>query len=378
MADTVRFEERQCIDGQSVLAIATLSNPASLNALTYKMLDLLNDKLKEWQERSEVKMVFLQGEGDKSFCAGGDVRTMYRVMSQGDEEETVEFCTRYFSLEYECDYRIHTYPKPIIGWGEGIVMGGGIGLFNGCSHKVVTPNSRLAMPEIHIGLFPDVGGTWFLNRMDEGIGLFLGLTGAIINAQDALDTKLADWVLRCENKVRLLKSLLGANWAAHEPEHIIKPILDELAIETQPYCPEAQLRPVWRDIQNACTNGDLMDVVANVLSLEGEEEWLRKAKKGLSEGSAISAHITYRQVRKYDHLSLEDCFKLELILAVRSALLGEFEEGVRSRLIDKDGKPEWLFDDVSLVTTSTIDLLFTSLWTPDEHPLANLGSNKDE
>ncbi|MDW1632089.1 enoyl-CoA hydratase/isomerase family protein, partial [Vibrio sp. Y176] len=183
------------------------------------------DQLIKWQHDPHVVCVVLSGAGEKAFCAGGDVRAMYHVMHNESKEATVEFCTKYFALEYECDYLIHTYNKPIIGWGEGIVMGGGMGLFMGTSHKVVTPISRLAMPEINIGLYPDVGGTWFLSQIDPEVGLFLGLTGALVNSSDAVTTGLADWLLLEEQYPTLLKELQKVPWGTSGAKELVSALL---------------------------------------------------------------------------------------------------------------------------------------------------------
>ncbi len=192
MSDTVNFQEIPCGEGDYVIAIATLDNSASLNALTHDMIVLLKQQLEQWHQDERVVCVVLDGAGEKAFCAGGDVRAMHTMMKTQSADVAKAYCEQFFSVEYECDYLIHSYCKPIIGWGNGIVMGGGMGLFMGTSHKVVTPTSRLAMPEISIGLFPDVGATYFLNQLEDRLGLFLGLTGVMFNATDAMDIHMAD------------------------------------------------------------------------------------------------------------------------------------------------------------------------------------------
>ncbi len=128
MTGTVTISEMECLDGIHRIGVATLDNVASLNALTYDMLAQLHDQLLKWKADEHLVCVVLTGAGDKAFCAGGDVRAMYQVMHNEGKEATADFCTRYFTLEYECDYLIHTYNKPVIAWGEGIVMGGGMGV----------------------------------------------------------------------------------------------------------------------------------------------------------------------------------------------------------------------------------------------------------
>ncbi|AUV88292.1 MULTISPECIES: enoyl-CoA hydratase/isomerase family protein [Vibrio] len=373
MTGKVTISEIDCLDGVHRIGIATLDNTASLNALTYDMLAELNDQLIEWQDDPDLVCVILNGAGEKAFCAGGDVRTMYHVMHEKSKEETAEFCSNYFSLEYECDYLIHTYQKPIIGWGEGIVMGGGMGLFMGTSHRVVTPKSRLAMPEINIGLYPDVGGTWFLSQIDPEVGLFLGLTGAMVNSSDAVTVGLAEWLLLEEQYPALLEELKQVAWGSADAKSLVSALLQLMEDEVIDSKPTTQICPYLDQIKEACKGSDLNQIAQRIQAIEGGTQWLEIAQKSFASGSPITAHICFRQVKEYHRLSLADCFRLELTLSVRSALLGEFEEGVRSRLVDKDGNPKWMFNSVSEVDESVIDTLFTSLWSEEEHPLAQLG-----
>ncbi|UTZ28779.1 enoyl-CoA hydratase/isomerase family protein [Vibrio campbellii] len=373
MTGKVTISEIDCLDGVHRIGIATLDNTASLNALTYDMLAELNDQLIEWQDDPDLVCVILNGAGEKAFCAGGDVRTMYHVMHEKSKGETAEFCSNYFSLEYECDYLIHTYQKPIIGWGEGIVMGGGMGLFMGTSHRVVTPKSRLAMPEINIGLYPDVGGTWFLSQIDPEVGLFLGLTGAMVNSSDAVTVGLAEWLLLEEQYPALLEELKQVAWGSADAKSLVSALLQLMEEEVIDSKPTTQICPYLDQIKEACKGSDLNQIAQRIQAIEGGTQWLEIAQKSFASGSPITAHICFRQVKEYHRLSLADCFRLELTLSVRSALLGEFEEGVRSRLVDKDGNPKWMFNSVSEVDESVIDTLFTSLWSEEEHPLAQLG-----
>ena len=158
-----------------------MNSPKTLNALSYDMTLLLAKRMEVWARDPDLAAVVLRGAGERAFCAGGDLHSMYRSMTEnaGKVFGADSFPGQFFTHEYALDYRIHTFPKPVMVWGNGIVMGGGMGLMMGASHRVVTDTSRAAMPEITIGLFPDVGGSWLLNRMPGKAGLFLGLTGLI-------------------------------------------------------------------------------------------------------------------------------------------------------------------------------------------------------
>ncbi|MGF1755721.1 enoyl-CoA hydratase/isomerase family protein [Vibrio makurazakiensis] len=380
MAGKVNFELLNCHDGQHYIALATLDNPESLNALTYEMLEQLNRQLNLWQNDEKVVCVLLLGSGGKAFCAGGDVRTMYKVMNEQHHTKVRKFCTEYFSLEYQCDYLIHTYTKPILAWGEGIVMGGGMGLFMGASHKVVTPKSRLAMPEVTIGLFPDVGGTWFLNRLESGVGMFLGMTGAMLNASDAVELHLADYLVLEGHQSELFTQLQSTQWQAEEDHYsVLSGLLEGFKSEASLHKPKHQMLSYLPQIEFACRGDDLALIRQSLLDIEashGDEsqaQWLENAQKSMLSGSPITAHILFRQIKLYHDLSLADCFRLELNLAVRSSVLGEFREGVRARLIDKCGEPNWIFESLYEVDNKVIDTLFNSLWSDENHPLSDLG-----
>jgi len=387
----VNFEERLCANGYHRVGVATLTNPSSLNALTFDMLHELNEKLIEWNRRDHIACVWLEGAGGKAFCAGGDVRTMYQVMSEKPHSEVEHFCTRYFTLEYQLDYLIHTYSKPVIAWGDGIVMGGGMGLYMASSHKVVTSTSRLAMPEVSIGLYPDVGATWFLNRIDPSVGLFLGLTGAQINGCDAVEIEMANHYLASSQRITALEQLQICDWQDEQDrDFIVTELLEGLSILNSEPKPEPILVNYLEQIQTVFRQQELNQVVASIQSItsqvndtesvndrqvEDENKWLDNAKGNLQQGSPITAHICFRQIKHGNVLSLAECFRLELNLSVRCATLGEFQEGVRARLIDKDGQPKWLYQSVLDVDAEFMDGLFEPIWNAKQHPLAWLDAD---
>ncbi len=192
----VLFEERVAGNGTRI-GIATLNAPRTLNGFSLPMAHLLLKQLNAWADDDGIAMVVLQGAGEKAFCAGGDLHSLYKSMvafreaGRSDIREN-DYAAEFFDVEYRVDHLIHTYAKPILCWGHGIVMGGGIGLMSGASHRVVSERSKLAFPEITVGLFPDVGGSWLLPRVPGKGGLFLALTGALLNPGDAIYAGLAD------------------------------------------------------------------------------------------------------------------------------------------------------------------------------------------
>src|SRR5690606_38353217 len=197
----VLFETLSSGNGYRI-GVVTLNVPKTLNSLTAEMVDLLLPQLRAWQTDPKIACVLLRGSGDRALCAGGDVVELRNSSLARDGKAEA-----FFEREYRLDYLIHTYRKPILVWGHGVVMGGGLGLLAGASHRVVTAQTRLAMPEVTIGLFPDVGGSWFLPHVPGRTGLFLALTGASINASDTLFLGLADRFLDHAQWPQLLEKL---------------------------------------------------------------------------------------------------------------------------------------------------------------------------
>ncbi|WP_286267861.1 enoyl-CoA hydratase/isomerase family protein [Thalassotalea atypica] len=373
MTDVVLFEERLCDNGKRI-GIATLNSERSLNALSGDMVDALYPKLLDWHRNDEIAVVFLQGSGEKSFCAGGDIVNLFNEMKShpGEYAPAIE---DYFTREYKLDYLIHTFNKPFIVWGNGIVMGGGLGMMVGASHRVVTESSRIAMPEISIGLYPDVGGTFFLNKMPDNCGLFLGLTGASINAADAKYTGLADFFIQADKKQALLEQLISIKWGDtvalnHDK---LSDAMNELERLSNSAVPVSHIRAQKSLIDQVTEHHNLADVVDAITSAEVDDKWFNKAQKSLAHGSAVSGHLVYQQLKVGKSMSLADCFRMELSLSVKCGQYGEFYEGVRALLIDKDSNPQWKYKNIADVDAKTIDWFFTPKWKEAQHPLAQLG-----
>ncbi|WNO61737.1 enoyl-CoA hydratase/isomerase family protein [Rheinheimera sp. MMS21-TC3] len=378
MTDVVKYVELDTHNGKKI-GVVTLNSEKSLNALSLPMVESMLPQLKRWQADDNICLVFMQGAGEKAFCAGGDIRDLYQAMQQQPGEYAPEV-EEFFAKEYELDYLIHTFEKPVLVWGNGIVMGGGLGLMAGASHRVVTATSRIAMPEMAIGLYPDVGASWFLNRMPTGCGLFLGLTGASINAADAKFIGLADHFVTNEQKEALMDKLLTVKWGDtvilnHQK---LSDILRTEEDQCRSQMPLSHIRPYQDEIAALATKTDLAQVMASINAIEGEEDkWLDKAKASLAYGSPITAHIVFKLLQLGQSKILADSFRLELGLSVQCGKLGEFAEGVRALLIDKDHQPKWQYKTVADVPAEIVTELFRSPWTAAAHPLRDLGQIED-
>ena len=329
------------------LGLITLNRPKALNALTLGMIRELDPKLREWAHDSRVQAVAITGAGDKAFCAGGDVRAVWEAGKQGTDVLTYEF----FFEEYRLNRLIHRYPKPYIALIDGIAMGGGLGLSVHGRYRVVTERAVFAMPESAIGLFPDVGGSWFLDRCCPGkLGTFLGLTGTRLLGADLIHSGLATHLTRSADLTALSEAL------AHTPPEAA---LHRFAREPG----TAPLVPHRAAIDRAFAK---RSVEAIIEALGAEGEWGAKHAAGLATRSPTSLKATLRLLQKHHRLDVEDCLKGEFRLVQRVMAGHDFYEGIRAVLIDKDNAPKWNPATLAETTDDAIEALFAPLDPADE------------
>lgn len=341
-----------------VVGIATLNAPAALNAINLEMVDALYARLAAWRDDERILAVWLEGGGDRAFCAGGDVARVYREQQKAVRGRS-DYVSDFFSREYRLDYLIHTYPKPLLCWGAGIVMGGGIGLMVGAQQRIVTETSRLAMPEINIGLYPDVGGSWFLNRMPGHTGYFCALTAAQLNAADALFAGLADRFIESHRKLDVLNALSVLPWSKVPAENRILVARCLQQMEDRRGLEESRLRKYYDLIDAACRQPTLHESVEQIKQLHADD-WLQRAAHTVQAGSPLTACVIHRQLRQGRHMSLWEVFGMELVLSCNMVEEGEFMEGVRAQLIDKDRQPHWRYRSVADVPVALVDRLFSA------------------
>ena len=374
----VVFEVKIAGNGARI-GIARLNAEKTLNALSLEMIDLLTDRLSAWAVDPDVALVVLEGAGEKAFSAGADLHKVHEAMlahhvsAQRDDIRGNAYAAGFFGREYRLDYAIHTYPKPVLCWGHGIVMGGGVGLMSGASHRVVTNESRIAMPEITIGLYADVGGSWLLGRMPGATGLFLALTGARLQASDALFVKLADYCIDHARKGALFEALMAQQWANSRPENdrLLSVVLDRFATADLPHGP---LRQNFDLINKLCGHRQLQDIVSAITGLKAADAWLARAAATLAAGSPSTAALSYELQRRAKYLSLADVFRMEFVASLHCARRPDFAEGIRALLIDKDQRPRWQPPTLAQVTPEWTAGFFASPWKASEHPLADLGA----
>ena len=374
-----------------LIGVMTLNTPKSLNALSVDMCQLLSAQLEQWQADEQVVALVLKGAGDKAFCAGGDIRKLYDSMSTSAPMPN-PYATEFFSHEYRLYRQMHFYSKPLILWGDGIIMGGGMGLMAGCSHRLVTERTRFAMPEVTIGLFPDASGSWFLQRMPAKTGLFLGLTGAMCNGNDALLANLAEYAVASHDYDAVIQRLKQSDWQAvdntsgadkchsNSAHSIVSGALAELPVAE---LPDSKLATYWQPIQQLMNSGGLADIDTLLQSDEAlmqlnqdfaADSWTQRAVATYRHGCPVTAALTYALYHKVADLSIEQVLYLETNVAVHCAANPDFKEGVRALLIDKDKNPKWsrsLADCLSVEGRAYIDQHFVNPYPKGEHPLGD-------
>lgn len=341
MSEPVRIETHPTADGRHI-GMLTLDSPASLNALSLEMIQLLQAALTRWEQDPAIVCVLLQGAGEKAFCAGGDIRSFYYRKQEASESALFGYARDFFEQEYRLDHHIHRYSKPLICVADGICMGGGIGLFAGAGFRVVTEKSLFAMPEVTIGLYPDVGASWFLSRMPGRLGLWLGLTGARFNGADAIGLGMADHAMASRERAELPARLAALDWSdSADTGEQIEGLLAGLQRSLGQTLPAPVLLPHQACIDALLAGRSLQGVLARLEGAELAEAALALARETCQSGSPISRAILWRQFWQARRQSLAEVFADELALSVNCVLKGDFVEGVRALLIDKDKSPRW-------------------------------------
>lgn len=346
-----RLEEDVLAEVRNHIGHLTLNRPSGLNALTLDMVRRLTQQLQAWSDDPQVHAVVLRGAGEKAFCAGGDIRSLYDSFKRGDTLHE-----DFFVEEYALDLAIHHYRKPVLALMDGFVLGGGMGLVQGADLRVVTERSRLAMPEVAIGYFPDVGGSYFLPRIPGELGIYLGVTGVQIRAADALYCGLADWYLDSARLADLDQKLDSLQW--HEsPLKDLQGVLAKLAVQRLPDPPLAALRPA---IDHFFGLPDIPSIVEQLqeVTVADSHEWALNTVHLMQTRSPLAMAVTLEMLRRGRRLPLEQCFALELHLDRQWFERGDLIEGVRALIIDKDKNPRWNPPTLHGLDKSHVDSFF--------------------
>ena len=329
-----------------------LNRPKAIHALTTAMCEKMSRALLDWRSDDSVQVVVIDHAEGRGFCAGGDVV----MLARSGAEDAAE-AKRFFFAEYRLNHLLFTYDKPTVAIMDGITMGGGVGIALPCTYRIATGNTRLAMPETGIGLFPDVGGGWYLSRLPGRVGEFMALTGARLDGAECVYLGLATHYVEQAAVPDLLDRIMktpgrvqGAIGAAASP------------------APEAKIEANLGQITRLFAAERYEDVLA---ALEAEDsEWARTERATLGTKSPLSCKVSLRLLAEgRQRESFEDEMRAEYALASRVVRTHDFREGVRALLIDKTGEPQWDPPIPQEVSEEMVDVLFEPLphseeWTP--------------
>lgn len=336
--DEVLFEKR----GRA--GLITLNRPKALNALTLGMVDAMDAQLRAWRNDPSIELIVTSGAGDRAFCAGGDIRALYDSGKAG-----TPYVIDFYAREYRLNAMIKRFPKPYIALINGIVMGGGVGVSVHGSVRVCGEGTMFAMPETGIGLFPDVGGTYFLPRCPGETGMYLSLTGARLDVTDAKYAGIASHVVPAAQHEALVTDLCGSA----DPMELV---LKKYAIFPQN---KAKLEGLQQSIDQHFSKSSVEEIVASLKS--GQSLFEEQTVRMLAGKSPTSLKVAFRQMREGAKLSFEDCMRLEFRLTNRFMRGHDFYEGVRAVIIDKDNAPKWDPPSLDLIRARDVDKYFDPL-----------------
>jgi enoyl-CoA hydratase/carnithine racemase len=361
-SDDMVYETVDCPTAGRRLGIARLNRPGQLNALNLSMCQSMLAQFRAWASDESIACVMLAGNGAKGFCAGGDVAQVIRQVRAGGPQRYV-YGDAFFEVEYQLDALIHRYPKPFVTWAHGVDMGGGVGLSVAGSERIVTEGLKLAMPEIHIGLFPDVGGGWFLNRVPGEAGLLLAMTGAVVNESDALYARLADHAIAHARQPAFVEQLAGLDWggpvAAQRAR--LRAFCSAFAAESPFAMPDSALRRHHDAIRRVGMAGSAQGVLAALRDAAAHDPWFARPLENLAGGSPTAACVTFEYMRRCRPLGLEQVLALDLVVARQCQRHPDFPEGVRALLIDKSRDAAWSPAGFEAVTPELVDGFFAPL-----------------
>ena len=353
--------------------LITLNRPKALNALTLQMVRDLTTALRAFRDNPAVLLVAIRGTNKAGrpgtpeslfggFCAGGDIRFFHQAALSGDTA-----LEDFFTEEYQLNHLIQTYPKPYIAFMDGVVMGGGMGLSQGAAVRIVTEHTKMAMPETNIGLFPDVGGGYFLSRCPGHAGEYLALTGEVINADEAIRFGLAD-VKREAAQLPLLWDALG-NQIFSSVAQADQWIATELIAGYAGSAPSTAIIDSYFSLLRVKHIVDALE--------KSQDPWALKTAAVLRKRSPLMLHVTLEQIRRARTMTFADDLRMERDMVwqcfhLRAGRASETVEGIRALAVDKDYTPKWSAKRIEDVKPGMADAYFVSPWTADTHPLRDL------
>jgi len=350
------------------LGLITLNRAQALNALSLAMIRDITVLLQTWAAEPAIQAVAILGAGrdgkPAAFCAGGDIRFFHQAALAGDRA-----LEDFFTEEYALNHLIHHYPKPYIALMDGVVMGGGMGISQGSRLRVLTEHSKLAMPETNIGLFPDVGGGWFLGQCPGHIGEWLALTGQALGAGDAIELGLGDVFVQATGLPALIEALRQGDQPS--AEHVVATVMERVDLAPAPDHMHLRSR-----IDRHFGAADMPAILAS-LAAATDDDWARQTHASLLKRSPLMLAVTLEQVRRARGLSLAEDLRMERDLVhhcfhLRPGAASETVEGIRALAVDKDHSPRWNPASLAEVSREQVLRYFQSPWAAEQHPLRAL------
>ena len=365
------------IERRGNAGLITLNRPKALNALSLRMVRDLLGILRAWRDDPDVMLVAIRGTNKTGrpgtpeslfggFCAGGDIRFFHQAALAGDTA-----LDDFFTEEYTLNHLIHTYPKPFIAFMDGVVMGGGMGLGQGARVRIVTERTKMAMPETNIGLFPDVGGGYFLSRCPGHVGEYLALTGEVIDADEAINYGLADVKYDAAGLPALWAELSRVSFKSpgDANQWVASKFIADNAVRTSA---NVKIDAIF----------SLLRVKHMVDALEkSDDRWALKTAATLRKRSPLMLHVVLEQIRRARGMNLADDLRMERDMVhqcfyLRPGLQSETVEGIRALAVDKDYAPQWKPARIEDVKPGMADAYFVSPWNAETHPLRHLQENQ--
>ena len=348
--------------------IITLNRPSALNSLTLDMVRTMSSALLSWRDQADIHCVLVRSSSEKAYCAGGDIR-FFHQKGKATATEGAALIEDFFTEEYALNHLIHHYPKPYIAFMDGVVMGGGMGIAQAgpaARIRVVTERTKMAMPEVGIGLFPDVGGGHFLSRANGQLGTYLGVTGEMIGASDALYAGLAD-VFVPAVELPALQALVISTSADSLRDAIAR---FAAAFASQANPASSRLAGMRASIEKHFSCNSIPELMTSLSS--DSSEFAVKTLELMRKRSPLMMCVTLSQLRRAAAMAIGDCLRMERTMVRRCFEHGEVIEGVRALAIDKDHTPKWNPATLAEVTPAMVERFFESAWPAYAHPLRAL------
>lgn len=340
----VLFEEKPGKEGN--LGIITLNRPGVLNSLNHDMITAMYSQLQFWAKESHIKAIVIRASEARAFCAGGDLRLTYE-RAKAKDPAMYDF----FRDEYQLNRFIFHYPKPYIALLSGITMGGGVGISIHGSHRVASENLIFAMPETGIGFYPDVGGTYFLPRLADHYGYYLGLTGARIGSDDGMALGIVQHKVAYEQMPALIDALAATPFKGNAKD-AVSAIINPFQLSTQP----SLLKQHVAEITNCFSKGTMIEILTALNKASGPI--CQEAEALLAKKSPTSLAVTLKALQKGQQMDFDACMHQEFYLTSHFLQHHDFLEGIRALIIDKDQQPLWEPMSISDVDRAEVDSYF--------------------